>query len=183
MQSETVRVELGERGYDIVIGYDIIAGLPSRMVELRLAEDVFVVTSPTVRECCGEPVAAALDAKGVRWAVCEFQDDEENKSLTTYERVLSLRFTGQLASDADGLTLTATGPAGSAPITFRRMSDTEVPDSPDEPVIVAREPEHRAYRGDAPDPTDDGWPTAAPADVGLDTTIIAIAAAGRTRLR
>jgi CubicO group peptidase (beta-lactamase class C family) len=94
-------------------------------------------------------------------------------TVTMYERVLGLQFTGQLARGADRLTLTATGPAGSAPITFRRMSDTEVPDRPDEPAVSAREPEYGAYRGDAPDPSDDGWPTAAPADVGLDSAIVA----------
>ena len=89
MQTETVRVELGERSYDVLIGYDIIAGLPARMASVGLARDVFVVTSPTVIDCCGEPVARALDAAGVRWARCEFQDDEENKNLRSYEHVLA----------------------------------------------------------------------------------------------
>lgn len=89
MQSETVRVELGERSYDIVIGQHIVPELPGRMAELGLARDVFVVTSPTVRACCGEPVTSALASAHVRWQCCEFPDDEERKCLGTYEQVLA----------------------------------------------------------------------------------------------
>jgi len=89
METEVVRVELGDRSYDIAIGLGTVAELPSRMAGLGLAQDVFVVTSPTVRSCCGGPVAAALDQAGLRWEWCEFQDDEERKCLATYEQVLA----------------------------------------------------------------------------------------------
>ena len=89
MQSETVRVELGDRSYDIVIGLDIVPELPGRIAELGLAHDVFVVTSPTVRACCAEPLTSALASAGMRWQCCEFPDHEERKCLGTYEQVLT----------------------------------------------------------------------------------------------
>ncbi len=87
MKPEVVRVELGERSYDIVIGEHIIQDLPERMDALGLATDVFVVTSPTVFEHCGAALAQTLDATGRRWTHAMFQDDEENKSVESYERV------------------------------------------------------------------------------------------------
>ena len=89
METGSVRVDLGERSYDIVIGLDIVSELPARMAKLGLATDVFVVTSPTVRSCCGEGLTSALDSAGLRWTCCEFQDDEERKCLATYEQVLA----------------------------------------------------------------------------------------------
>ncbi|MBM4084214.1 MAG: 3-dehydroquinate synthase, partial [Planctomycetes bacterium] len=50
---ETVRVDLGDRSYDIQIGSRVLAELPRLMRGLKLGEDVFVLTSPTIRRHCG----------------------------------------------------------------------------------------------------------------------------------
>jgi CubicO group peptidase (beta-lactamase class C family) len=96
----------------------------------------------------------------------------DGDAVTMHEQVLGLQFTGRIVSGSDRLTLTATGVGGSETIVFRRMADGEVPARPDEPLTPARASGHRAYGGDAPDPSDDGWPTAAPPAVGLDTALI-----------
>ena len=84
---ETVRVELGERSYDIVIGTGTVSLLPERLEELGLGTDLFVVTSPTIRRCCGERLEAALANAEHRAGWTEFPDGESQKSLENYERV------------------------------------------------------------------------------------------------
>lgn len=93
-------------------------------------------------------------------------------TITIYERVLGLRLTGQLDDDRDVLSLTVTGPGGSAPLTFRRMGDDEVPASPDLPLVPPRAAGGRMYDGGAPPAGDDSWETGAPSELGFDTTIV-----------
>ena len=84
---ETVRVELGARSYDILIGAGTTPLLASRLRELGLGADVFVVTSPTIRECCGRRLEEALTELEGRVGWTEFTDGEAQKSLANYERV------------------------------------------------------------------------------------------------
>jgi CubicO group peptidase (beta-lactamase class C family) len=93
-------------------------------------------------------------------------------TVTMYEQVLGLRFTGRFASGMDQWALTATGPGGSAPITFRRMRDGEIPPRPDEPLTPPRALGQPAYGGGAPEQVDDGWQIGTPTELGLDTAIL-----------
>ncbi len=94
-------------------------------------------------------------------------------TVTLGERNLGLRLAGQFDRTRDRMPMTVTGIAGSAPIMFERMSDAAVPPRPDAPEGPARQQSNRAYVAHPPATLDDGWPTAHPADVGIDTSLIA----------
>ena len=90
----------------------------------------------------------------------------EDDRLELGEKNLGLWFEGTL-TPADELDLTGTTAGSSFPIAFKRMSDDEVPDSGDEPEVPARSAGGAVYAGGAPASLDDGWRTAAPAEVGI----------------
>ncbi len=83
---ETVRVELGERSYDVLVGFEFLADLGAALKERRLAgENVAVITSPAV----GQLYFAAVE-EGLREAGFEHvgrfdvPDGEEHKSLESF---------------------------------------------------------------------------------------------------
>jgi CubicO group peptidase (beta-lactamase class C family) len=83
------------------------------------------------------------------------------------EKNLGLWFEGRLTS-AGTLDLVVATAGASFPMVFERMREDEVPDSGDTPEAPAREPGTERYAERAPDPTEDGWGTASPSDVGID---------------
>jgi CubicO group peptidase (beta-lactamase class C family) len=88
------------------------------------------------------------------------------------EMILGLEFVGTLDADSDRLELVVTGPGGSAPMTFDRMSPDEIPPVPDAPETPPRGSSDPAWTEHAPDALTDGWQTAPPSDEGLSTEII-----------
>jgi CubicO group peptidase (beta-lactamase class C family) len=85
------------------------------------------------------------------------------------ERTLGLRFAGAFDPVGDSLHLTVTGHGGTFPVTFGRVPADEVPALPDAPSGGPRDPSAPAYMVQAPHDLADGWATAGPADVGIDT--------------
>ncbi len=84
------------------------------------------------------------------------------------EKNLGLRFEGRFDPSDDILALTATGAAGSVDLMFRRVPQDQVPQLPDAPELPPRPVADFEYKERAPEPIGDGWPTATPAEVGLD---------------
>ena len=76
-----IRVDLGERGYDVVIAGDY--GKLRDFVRGR--RRVAVVTQGAVERGCGDLVSAALDAAGSPYRVFEMGDGEDAKTLATIE--------------------------------------------------------------------------------------------------
>lgn len=75
-----VRVELGERSYEIVIGVKL-EELGERMAGLRMGRKAAVVTNPTVKKLYGERVLKSLAAGGFLAMPVEIPDGEQYKSL------------------------------------------------------------------------------------------------------
>ncbi len=88
------------------------------------------------------------------------------------EKNLGLELEGELDLARDMLTMTVTGLGGSLPITFERMPQELAPALPDAPEAPPRQPGRSVYVERAPEALNDGWPTAKPADVGIDAGII-----------
>jgi len=103
---ETVRVELGERSYDIEIGAGNMAMLGEKMRALGLTGRVGVVTNETVAPLYGGAVLASLGDAGFNPVLFEIPDGEEYKSLAwashLYDRLLSMRFDRKCALVALG---------------------------------------------------------------------------------
>ncbi|MGB6228640.1 MAG: 3-dehydroquinate synthase, partial [Litorimonas sp.] len=88
--SETVRVELGERGYDIVIGPGELARLGERLRSVTRSERVAVVTDETVNALHGASLAEALS--DFRTHMIVRPEGEDQKSWDGLDAVLDSLF-------------------------------------------------------------------------------------------
>lgn len=91
-----VRVELGERSYDIRFYWDEPRALV-RDLALFCREGAFVVSNPTIWALHGAAFESALAEAGLRYAVELIGDGERFKTLDTaarlYDRLIAERFT------------------------------------------------------------------------------------------
>ncbi len=104
---QTVRVELGERAYPILIGRDLIGKAESFLPYLATKAAVAaIVTNTTVAHWYLKPLAALLSANGVRVVEVILPDGEEHKHWQT----LNLIYDALLQARCDrGVTLVALG--------------------------------------------------------------------------
>lgn len=87
---KTVRVELGDRGYDILIGEGLIARAGELVKPLlrKGRERVFIVADETVDRLHGAALQAGLAAAGLSGLVTTIPAGEESKSFANLENVL-----------------------------------------------------------------------------------------------
>lgn len=83
---DCVRVALGERAYDIVIGRGVVAEAGARCIELG-ARAVAVVTDDTVAGLHGDAVRDGLGAAGLRTELVTIPPGEGSKGYATLARV------------------------------------------------------------------------------------------------
>jgi len=93
-------------------------------------------------------------------------------SVMVGEKLLGLEFTGTLQETGEQLVMEVVGPAGTASMTFVRMSPDQLPPIPDAPEAPARPAAAAEWSEHAPVQLDDGWVTATPSSVGLDADVI-----------
>lgn len=79
MTPETVRVELGERSYDIVIGRDILAGIGEALLPFRFSRRIALMSNTTVFPLYGDAVIDALQRAGFECFPLILPDGEEYK--------------------------------------------------------------------------------------------------------
>ena len=77
---EAIRVELGERSYDICIGPSILPQMGERLQEFHFSS-VALVSNPTVYALYGDTLLDSLKKAGVDAAVVTIPDGEEYKEL------------------------------------------------------------------------------------------------------
>ena len=82
----TVRVALGDRGYDIVIGRGLIASLGTRFSALRPGAKVAIVTDENVARAALDPVEAALAAGAIASSRVIVPAGEGAKSFRIFEQ-------------------------------------------------------------------------------------------------
>ncbi len=82
----TVRVALGDRGYDIVIGRGLIASLGTRLSALRPGAKVAIVTDENVARAALDPVEAALAAGAIASSRVIVPAGEGAKSFRIFEQ-------------------------------------------------------------------------------------------------
>jgi 3-dehydroquinate synthase len=80
---ETVHVNLGSRGYDILVGHGILDQLGNHYRKLGLGGRAAIVTNPTVADLYLAPVKKSLEDSGVSVDVVTVPDGEEYKTLKT----------------------------------------------------------------------------------------------------
>ena len=91
-----VRVSLGERSYDIVIGHGIFSALGDTAKKLELGPKEMIVTSKQLWPLYGKPVQDSLAATGFNVCPATMNDDEESKSIQTvillYDKLVENEF-------------------------------------------------------------------------------------------
>ncbi|HJT06801.1 MAG TPA: 3-dehydroquinate synthase [Stellaceae bacterium] len=83
----TVRVALGARSYDIVIGRGLLASLGSRIAALKPGAKAAIVTDATVERLLLAQTQAALAAAGIVATHVSVPAGESSKSIAMFERV------------------------------------------------------------------------------------------------
>ena len=83
-----VRVDLGERGYDIVIGERLLEAAGDVLEPIVGGRRVVVVTDAVIRDAYLSRLAPALDGLGVRWDTVTIPGGEGAKSFHDLEALL-----------------------------------------------------------------------------------------------
>jgi 3-dehydroquinate synthase len=86
-EAEVVRVSLGSRSYEIVIGRGVISTLGTRIAELRRGAKVFVVSDENVAAHAMADTQAALKRAGIANSQLIVPPGEASKSYRVFEQV------------------------------------------------------------------------------------------------
>ena len=93
---ERVRVDLGERGYDICIGKDLLPHVGELCQEAGLTGRGLLVSNPLVYSFYGGIVEASLNEAGISVVYAEMGDGEEHKNLETVSHLYDVAIGSQL---------------------------------------------------------------------------------------
>ncbi|MHA1537238.1 MAG: 3-dehydroquinate synthase [Alphaproteobacteria bacterium] len=86
-QSQTVRVELAERSYDVVIGAGLIAQAGERLAALMPGRPVVAITDETVAGLYLETLEGSLTGAGIAYRTFIVPPGEASKSFAGYEKL------------------------------------------------------------------------------------------------
>ncbi|MFZ5906481.1 MAG: 3-dehydroquinate synthase [Nitrospirota bacterium] len=91
---EKIRVQLGERSYDIVLGNSILDGIGEELRAFHLSPKIAMVSNPTVLPLYGKQVSDSIRDAGFELLTVTVPDGEEHKNLDTLRQVYNelLRF-------------------------------------------------------------------------------------------
>ncbi|MBI1953232.1 MAG: 3-dehydroquinate synthase [Candidatus Omnitrophica bacterium] len=84
-----VRVSLGARGYDVLIGRGRLERLGAWTRRLAPGNSAVIISNPTVLRRCGAPVVSALTRAGFPVSTLTIADTERAKSMATVSRLLA----------------------------------------------------------------------------------------------
>jgi len=84
---ETIKVELGERSYDISIGSNVLDGIGEKLVSLGLSPKLALVSNPTVFSLYGERVSDSIKKAGFDLLTIIIPDGEEYKNLASLQHI------------------------------------------------------------------------------------------------
>jgi 3-dehydroquinate synthase len=87
VEPELVKVNLGARSYDIVIGRGVAGSLGERVAALRPGAKTFIVTDENVARQILPAIAKTLDRAGIRSDSIVVPPGESSKSFPVFERV------------------------------------------------------------------------------------------------
>src|SRR6266480_5477839 len=85
---ERLRVELGDRGYDILIGAGLIARAGAEMLPLMRRRQAVIITDETVAKHHLAPLRASLEAQGISQHAIVLPPGEATKDLAHFGRLV-----------------------------------------------------------------------------------------------
>jgi 3-dehydroquinate synthase len=84
---QKIRLELGDRSYDISIGSNILDGIGDRLNSLGLSPKVAIVSNPAVFSLYGERVSGSIRKEGFDPVAVIIPDGEEYKDLVRLNQI------------------------------------------------------------------------------------------------
>lgn len=78
---KALKVSLGDRSYQVVVGTDALGQAGSRLKELGVGDRLVIITNPVVQELYGGVLKESLSAGGFKVDTLTVPDGEEHKSL------------------------------------------------------------------------------------------------------
>ena len=84
---EKIRVELGERSYDIITGSNILEGIGDALTPFGLSPKIAIITNPTVFSLYGKRVSDSVKKAGFDVLVVTIPDGEEYKDLLRLQHI------------------------------------------------------------------------------------------------
>lgn len=82
---EKIRVELGRRSYEILVGSQLLVQTGEHLAALDKGRRALVVTNPLVWDLYGADVEQGLRAAGFSWQVAVLPEGEEHKTLASVQ--------------------------------------------------------------------------------------------------
>ena len=83
MSKKTIRIELGDRSYDVVVGAGVMSDLGAAATAVGDVTAAVVITDSTVGELYGAAAVGSLESAGLAATLIDFPAGEANKNLTT----------------------------------------------------------------------------------------------------
>jgi 3-dehydroquinate synthase len=129
--SGTVRVELGERSYNVVIGQGVLARAGELIAPLLTRKRVVIVSDVTPWALHGPALVTSLEAAGIGYDLIEIASGESSKSFATFARVteellaLNIERSDLVIAFGGGVTGDLTGFA--AAVTKRGIDFVQIP--------------------------------------------------------
>ena len=108
---ETVRVDVGPRGYEVRIGTGLLRGIGADLRRCGMAGKIAVLTHPRLRALYGGALVASLEGEGYEVATVEVAPSEASKSLRVATRVYDALLDARL-DRASALVVLGGGVAG-----------------------------------------------------------------------
>jgi len=84
----TVKVNLKDNAYDIVIGHGILEDLGAALRSLTIGQDALVITHPVIRRLHGKTLATGLKRNGFSVRFLEVPAGERSKSFPAAIRLI-----------------------------------------------------------------------------------------------
>ncbi|MDP6635556.1 MAG: 3-dehydroquinate synthase [Phycisphaerae bacterium] len=106
---QTIKVELGERSYDVRIGPGLLDSVGPTAVELGSVRQAVVIADSNIASRYGRRVATSLQTAGVATDMFEFPSGEANKTMASFSDLIDSVFTISPAVDRDLLIVACGG--------------------------------------------------------------------------
>ena len=82
-----IRIELGERSYNIIIGHDILSDIGRTLDRFEFSSSLAIVSNPTVYRLYGAVVSKSVTDEGFNLTEIIIPDGEEYKSLASVQKI------------------------------------------------------------------------------------------------
>lgn len=83
-----IKVKLGPRSYDIIVGRGIIRLLGGCIKKLDLGDSAYVITNDLIKRKYGAKISASLKAAKIRFKINTIPDTEKSKSINVLSSVI-----------------------------------------------------------------------------------------------